>query len=437
MRLHAIARTCSNSLLTPKGLERVCGADRQLMLKKCFASLTRSIQQSQHEITLTVIDDHSDAEFLEFLRTTAQDLDWQLIQMTERGPNASALAQFKAAAESEALVYMVEDDYLHEPRAIDYMIGSYVHFVKLFNSDTVIYPYDCSLRYQPGSAAECSLYHDGVRYWRSVDKTANTMLTHYSTVQKHWPVFEDLAKNYPQVLEDDTINTLYHSVARPSAPIRAFSPIPSVAYHLGYGTPTQIAVGHTCWQDLWHNIPSWSLIQGWFYCPEFYQHVVNQLPQDAAIVEIGTWRGRSTCFLAECIKRSGKSVKFWAVDTFEGSNEAAHKETISGMATDLYTDFVANLKMCQVDDVVTPLRSTSTAASQQFQDQFLDFVMIDGSHDYESVRADIQTWLPKIKSGGIMAGDDYGGSWQGVTQAVDEHFGSQVMTVGSVWYVQV
>lgn len=69
------------------------------------------------------------------------------------------------------------------------------------------------------------------------------------------------------------------------------------------------------------------------------------------------------------------------------------------------------------------LISKSLEAAKTFPDGSLDFVFIDGAHDYESVKADIQAWYPKVRQGGIVSGHDYyqgksGG--MGVIQAVDE-----------------
>jgi predicted O-methyltransferase YrrM len=65
---------------------------------------------------------------------------------------------------------------------------------------------------------------------------------------------------------------------------------------------------------------------------------------------------------------------------------------------------------------------TSLEAAGLYKDNSLDFVLLDASHTYEDVKADIQAWLPKIKSGGILAGDDYHVSWPGVINAVNEMF---------------
>ena len=53
-----------------------------------------------------------------------------------------------------------------------------------------------------------------------------------------------------------------------------------------------------------------------------------------------------------------------------------------------------------------------------YDDDSLDFVLIDGSHAYNDVHDDITAWLKKLKPGSLLAGDDY--EWPGVKQAVNE-----------------
>ena len=437
MDIMVVLRTCSNSLLSRSDTSRICGNDRELLLRKCFFSLTRTILNSSHNISLTVLDDNSDEKFIEFIKSFSAEIKTEIIRLSNRGPNYSAEQQFKTAAESNCLVYMVEDDYLHEENAIDYMVGAYLNFVKRYNKDTVIYPHDCSLRYTAGNESSTTLYHDGVRYWRDVDKTANTMLVHPLTIKSNWDVFKNLAKNYPKVLEDDTINKLYYNEENRNASIRAFSPIPSVAYHVGYSNPTSIATTHMNWQDLWNRIEKWDLIQGWFYNPEYYLHLVNSLHSGSTIVEIGAWRGKSTCCLAEMIKRSKKDIKLYSVDTWEGSDEKEHTNIINTLQTTLFDDFLSNLKFCDVEKLVKPIKMSSVLASLQFDDASIDAVIIDGAHDYDSVKLDLVSWEQKIKPGGIITGDDYSESWPGVIKAVNERYGSRVNTYKAFWYVNL
>ena len=61
----------------------------------------------------------------------------------------------------------------------------------------------------------------------------------------------------------------------------------------------------------------------------------------------------------------------------------------------------------------------SVFASSLFPDEFFDFVYIDGSHDYEPIKQDINSWWSKVKVGGILGGHDYKNSPY-VEQAVKE-----------------
>jgi hypothetical protein len=66
-------------------------------------------------------------------------------------------------------------------------------------------------------------------------------------------------------------------------------------------------------------------------------------------------------------------------------------------------------------------------------------IYIDASHDYISVKEDINLWLPKLKPGGVICGDDYILGWPGVIQAVDEVFGKENINVVGYqqWWVKI
>lgn len=123
-------------------------------------------------------------------------------------------------------------------------------------------------------------------------------------------------------------------------------------------------------------------------------------------VEIGSWRGRSTAYMAVEIANSNKNIRFDAVDTWAGSQDEPEHQNDPAVVNDtLYNEFLANLK--PVEQYVNPVRMTSLAAAAIYADNSLDFVFIDAQHDYDSVRADILAWWPKVKLGGIIAGHDY------------------------------
>jgi predicted O-methyltransferase YrrM len=162
-------------------------------------------------------------------------------------------------------------------------------------------------------------------------------------------------------------------------------------------------------------------IQGWFAYSSIYDLVVKIAQDGSHFVEVGSWRGRSTSYLAVSIKNSGKNIKVDCIDTWKGSiDEAIHQNDPAVINDTLFDEFLNNLNWAK--DFVNPIRMDSNDAVNLYRDNSLDFVMVDGSHEYYQVHKDISQWLKKVKPGGIIAGDDY--DWPGVEKAVKEIFPS-------------
>lgn len=150
-------------------------------------------------------------------------------------------------------------------------------------------------------------------------------------------------------------------------------------------------------------------VEGYFYEPDYkvYREVVAKLPNHARIVEVGSFKGRSSSYMAVEIINSGKDIEFYCVDTWEGSEEHqpggpfADNDVINHS---LYETFIRNMK--PVEGYYKPIRMRSTDASKMFEDNSLDFVYIDAAHDYDSVKEDIEHWILKVKPGGIIGGHD-------------------------------
>ena len=135
--------------------------------------------------------------------------------------------------------------------------------------------------------------------------------------------------------------------------------------------------------------------------------LAHALPAQATIVEIGSYLGASTCFLAGGVRATdGKVV---AVDTWTniGMTEGSR---------DTYAEFLGNTEPLQ--KWITPRRGFSKDIAVGF-DQPIDLLFVDGDHSYEAVRMDLEAWLPKMKDGGIVVFHDF--SWaEGVQRAVRE-----------------
>ena len=88
-------------------------------------------------------------------------------------------------------------------------------------------------------------------------------------------------------------------------------------------------------------------------------------------------------------------------------------------------------------DLIQPLRMSSLEAASTFDSESLDFVFLDAAHDFLSVAADIEAWLPKVRPTGILGGHDYVSCWPGVVQAVEAKFGTHARVFGPCWYVSL
>jgi predicted O-methyltransferase YrrM len=86
---------------------------------------------------------------------------------------------------------------------------------------------------------------------------------------------------------------------------------------------------------------------------------------------------------------------------------------------------------------VRALQMTSVEAAAETRNESLDFVFIDANHAYDYIKQDINVWLPKVKPGGLICGDDYIDKPNyGVIQAVKERFGKnfKVARKQNMWY---
>ena len=147
-------------------------------------------------------------------------------------------------------------------------------------------------------------------------------------------------------------------------------------------------------------------IPGWFNYSETYDIIVDRIPDDGVVVEIGSFLGRSTHYLATSLMNANKeNVKIYCVDTFEGSSEHANIK----LPKDFSSMFRDNLKFFIGRNMVHILqgRSDDPVILERIEEATVDFIMVDGAHEYDPVKDDIINWWPKLKPNGVMFGDDY------------------------------
>jgi cephalosporin hydroxylase len=177
-------------------------------------------------------------------------------------------------------------------------------------------------------------------------------------------------------------------------------------------------------------------IHGWMDYENLYQQMVKAAPETSWFVEVGSWKGKSAAFMCVEIANSGKTIRFDCVDTWQGS--ACHQ--LGGIFQDedcvhnrLLQKFQENL--ISVQHMFTAVQLPSLQAAKLYKDSSLDFVFIDADHEYESIVADIEAWLPKVKAGGYIAGHDY--PYPPVNLAVTQLLPHAQPFTGGCWIYQI
>ena len=132
------------------------------------------------------------------------------------------------------------------------------------------------------------------------------------------------------------------------------------------------------------------------------------LNKKSTIVEIGSYVGASSSFLACAAKEKNHTI--YCIDTWgnEGMSEGGR---------DTFDEFCKNTKLLK--DFTVPLRGRSVDIAKTF-DKEIDLIFVDGDHSYEGVKTDVESWLPKVKKGGILIFHDIGWA-EGVKRVINEY----------------
>ncbi len=115
----------------------------------------------------------------------------------------------------------------------------------------------------------------------------------------------------------------------------------------------------------------------------------------SVFVELGTHFGESYFAFCQAIAESGANTQAYAVDTWRG---------------DVHTGNYGEEVFREVDEHNRQhyaafshlMRMTFEEAAGRFENESIDLLHVDGTHTYEAVRHDFDTWWPKLKPGGIL-----------------------------------
>lgn len=166
----------------------------------------------------------------------------------------------------------------------------------------------------------------------------------------------------------------------------------------------------------------------------YFTQIRDRTPDNAIIVEIGSYVG------AIANQFIGGNRKVFSIDPWTEENVYKKTDVQYSLIQDaidkrggmdgIYETWMKNAG----DDLfinIFPIKGKSNQIAPYFNLP-IDLLYLDGDHSYDAVKEDINFWFPKVKKGGIIAGDDYGGQFWGVAKAVSELITNH-QVIGNQW----
>ncbi|MFZ4068072.1 MAG: class I SAM-dependent methyltransferase [Phenylobacterium sp.] len=164
--------------------------------------------------------------------------------------------------------------------------------------------------------------------------------------------------------------------------------------------------------------PEYEFTNDWFNqtasLPVWRQIISNNKP--TKILEIGSFEGRSTCWLIEtCTTSIQSDIQICCVDSWEGGIE--HKEGAgkSSEMSDVEERFDRNISIAKsrvkFNSHIRKIKKYSHQALPMLMSEgnyeFFDLIYIDGSHQAPDVLTDAIMSFQLLRVGGVMIFDDY------------------------------
>jgi predicted O-methyltransferase YrrM len=129
-----------------------------------------------------------------------------------------------------------------------------------------------------------------------------------------------------------------------------------------------------------------------------------EVAADEVIVEVGSFKGKSTCYLAAGAK-AGRGARVVAVDPWDSPGNVSGRFHFAEPATREMFD--AQVRSVRLASRVTPLQGFAVDVAASWSGPQVGLLFVDGDHAEESVRADFDAWCPHLASGAVVVFDDY------------------------------
>ena len=132
--------------------------------------------------------------------------------------------------------------------------------------------------------------------------------------------------------------------------------------------------------------------------------ILEKMPQNAICAEIGVWDGGFSEVIIEVTSpKVLHLIDPWLFQP-EYKNSAFGRKPHEYLMDD---KFASVSKLFKDNKHVKIHKAFSSDALETFEDDYLDWVYIDGNHNYDIVSKDLEICRQKVKPNGIISGDDY------------------------------
>ena len=247
--LDLFIKTCTSVNLVTQNKKRIFESDKSEYTFRTLNSLKRNISfilknTNQISIKIYILDQNSNLKDLEIIKSIFKELpiNFELIKLeNEEFPNIkvlqknnnqieknmkstmiSILKSFQMAKDkSEDLIYFVEDDYIHEEKALYEMLLTYEKISSQVGRELFLCPVDYPYLYK--KAENTNIFIGNNYHWRTIKESLLTFMTSKQMLLKHFKELNLMASQ-----EHEPFETPLHKIYETEL---CLSPIPSLAMH--------------------------------------------------------------------------------------------------------------------------------------------------------------------------------------------------------------
>jgi len=148
-----------------------------------------------------------------------------------------------------------------------------------------------------------------------------------------------------------------------------------------------------------------------------YRTQLPQLVKELGLPSIGVELGVAEGFSSKDFLENGL-LTLYSVDAWKTLNQKGDGGYEQEWHDNNYADAVERLKRFKDRSII--IRGLTHEVANNFEDESIGFLYLDGDHSYEGVKRDLEAWYSKVVKGGVIGGHDYLNGAYGVNQAVHE-----------------